>query len=41
MRHTNHLIAEHVSKTPAVASVHAGMHVNGYEGIRGRYQHEC
>src|SRR6266567_752353 len=41
MRHTNHLIAEHVSRTPAAASVRAGIHANGCEGLGGRYQREC
>ena len=33
MVHTNNLITEHTSKTPATASVHAGMHANGWEGL--------
>jgi hypothetical protein len=32
--HTNSLIAEHTSRTPATVSVHAGMHANGWEGWR-------
>jgi len=31
--HTNNLIAEHASRTPAIASVRADMHANGWEGL--------
>jgi len=37
----NHLVTEHASRTRAAANVHAGMHTNGWEGLGGRYQHEC
>ena len=37
----HHLITEHASRTRAAVNVHAGMHTNGWEGLGGRYQHEC
>ena len=37
--HTNHLIAERVNRTPAAASVCAGMHASGCEGLA--YRRNC